>query len=101
MEIEEYAHWGEVPNPDPKIIFVLDYYQGAFSLFHDELKREGYRSDIPHPIRERFWGLLPNRIYEPLESRPLIQSYIRSVSQQLAQIIIDVYQSWLSLRPAC
>ena len=51
--------------------FFLDYYQRPFYLFLDEIKRQGYKPELPHPIRRRFWGLLPEREYNPFEARTL------------------------------
>jgi len=91
VESERISHWGEYPNPDNdgegRYVIYTDYYQRPFMLFHDQLELEGYLNDHIHPIRERYWGLLPKRVYGPLESRPLIRSYIGSIKQQLAQII--------------
>jgi len=92
MDSERISHWAEFQDHDdskPVTVLFVDYYQRPFMLFHDQLIREGYLNDNIHPIREQFWGLLPKRTYEPLESRPLIQSYIGAIKQQLAQIISE------------
>jgi len=71
---------------DEAIIYV-EYYQRVFLLLHDELKRQNYKTDTPHPIRKRFWSLLPHRKYSELESRSLVQSYINSVEHEIEQVI--------------
>ncbi len=65
----------------------LDYYQRAFILLHNELSKSGYNSKLPHPIRKRYWSLLPYRQYESLEARQLVQSYISLVENELKDII--------------
>ena len=74
-------------DEENSIFFVLDYYQRAFTLFHDELERSGYNSKIVHPIRKHFWGLLPYRNYLPLEITPFIQQYIEILERELKEII--------------
>jgi hypothetical protein len=64
---------------------MLDYYQRAFLLLQAELERGHYSIELPHPIRKRFWGLLSYRQYDPIESRPLVLSYMHSVEQELAK----------------
>lgn len=86
---------GKDENP---MIFVMDYYHRAFALFHEELKRDGFRPGIPHPIRRRFWGLLPYRQYSPIEGRELVLKYINSVERQLADIVSEYSLAyWLHL----
>jgi len=70
-----------------RMLLMLDYYQRAFALFHEELERKGYRPHVPHPIRERFWGLLPYREYGPMEGRELVRKYIESVERELSESI--------------
>jgi len=74
-------------NEESQLNVLLDYYQGAFSLLHDDLTIQGYKSDTPHPIRKRFWGLVTPGEYTPLEGRSLVLSYIKSVEDQLKDII--------------
>jgi len=69
------------------VLISTDYYQRVFYLLHLELEREGYDSELPHPIRERYWRLLPYRTYLPLESKPLILTYIASVERELSETI--------------
>ena len=79
-------HRKSSPNSKYTNIY-LEYYQRAFYLFHDELEKQGYSIETPHPIRERYWGLLAYREYSPLESRPLVLQYLRIVENELAKII--------------
>jgi hypothetical protein len=72
-------------NSHPKLIG--DYYQRSFFLFHEQLKKDGYNPERPHPIRRRFWSLLPQREYAPIEARNLMLSYIDSVKKELAEVI--------------
>jgi hypothetical protein len=66
---------------------VLPYYQRAFALLHQELKASGYDSTSPHPIRGRYWRLLPPGRYSPVESRPLLLTYIQCVESELRAIL--------------
>ncbi len=65
----------------------LDYYLHAFALFHQQLEQEGYSPEIQHPIRRRFWELLPYRSYEPFEARKLVLSYIDSIESTIADTV--------------
>jgi len=67
--------------------FVFDYYQRPFMLFHAALELEGYDIRRPHPIRQRFWSLLPYREYTPLEARPLVLTYLARIEDELSQLI--------------
>jgi len=81
--------WSE-PIPRGKereTTLLLDYYLRAFALFHQQLQREGYNPELPHPIRKRFWGLLPYRTYEPLEARELVLRYVDSVESEIANSV--------------
>lgn len=83
---DQNPYEGEGKN-EGSMILMLDYHQRAFALLHEELERDGYRSEVPHPIRRRFWGLLPYRQYNPMESSPLVLKYINSVERELAGTI--------------
>jgi hypothetical protein len=86
-----YKQWNdpyENENSEENALWVnFDYYQRPFQLFHHELRKLGYRSDFPHPIRKRFWQLLPYRDYLPLEGRVFLLQYIRSVEDELKSLI--------------
>ncbi len=69
------------------LLVSLDYYHGAFALFHDELNRTGLDTTKPHSIREQFWRLLQEGEYTPVESRSLLKQYLKSVERHLANII--------------
>ncbi len=75
-------------TPEERNVYLcLDYYQRPFALFHDELSRQGYRHQDPHPIRRRFWGLLSYRDYATIEARPLLFSYLRVVESEMRSLI--------------
>ncbi|MGB9301451.1 MAG: hypothetical protein WCD51_12785, partial [Anaerolineae bacterium] len=48
----------------PSALFI-GYHTRVFLLLHAQLDREGYSIEEPHPIRRRFWGLVPYRLYDP------------------------------------
>jgi hypothetical protein len=90
--------WNEIPyeidngesadGPEGRIILISrDYYHGAFALFHDELNRTGFKTTKPHSIRKRFWRLLQEREYTPIESRSLLLQYLKSIERTLSNII--------------
>lgn len=88
----------EIPGPDdrsgileaaggPPDALGFGYYTRVFLLLHAELERQGYSIEEPHPIRRRFWGLLPYRTYYPQEARQLVEQYLRTVEQELASAL--------------
>lgn len=66
---------------------ILEYYQPAFFLIGAELERRAYSVDVPHPLRESFWNLVPEREYDPSEGRGLVSSYLTRIEQELATIL--------------
>ena len=70
----------------PSALFI-GYHTRVFLLLHAQLDREGYSIEEPHPIRRRFWGLVPYRVYDPQEARPLVASYLRAVERELAAVL--------------
>jgi len=67
--------------------FAIDYYTHAFALLHTDLERLAYDSQSPHPVRERFWRLVPPREYSPEDARPLLMQYSVLVEQEMAAVI--------------
>jgi hypothetical protein len=70
-----------------EVFVVLEYYSRPFMLLGEAITNYGYDAKKPHEIRERFWSLLPPRIYEPFEIKPLLKQYIKSIERDLASII--------------
>lgn len=66
---------------------MLDYYQRPFQLLHQEDAHIGRDLTTPHPIRNRFWQLVPHGQYLSEEGRVFLKSYIRSVEAELASLI--------------
>lgn len=66
---------------------MLDYYQRPFHLLHREAAHIYRDLTIPHPIRNRFWQLVPRGKYASEEGRVLLKSYARSVEAELADSI--------------
>lgn len=86
--IDKYLLWHEgIPAEGPAILLHLDYYQRVFALLHQQLRETDYNPERPHPVRKRFWSLLPYREYSPIESRELLVQYLDSVERELAQSI--------------
>ncbi len=77
--------WKDDQKQPPMLVW--DYYIRPFVLFHVQLEKEGYQIETPHPIRSRFWGLLPPREYSAMEGRPLLFSYLRSLEENVAAIV--------------
>jgi len=63
---------------------MLDYYQRPFQLLHTRI---GGDLTTPHPIRNRFWQLVPPGQYPSEEGRVFLKSYTRSVEAELASLI--------------
>ncbi|MBN1315798.1 MAG: hypothetical protein JXA42_10030 [Anaerolineales bacterium] len=85
-QLSRLKRWDEEFPEDPKngSVFVMyTYYQRPFSFFHLELEKHGFDTTVPHPIRKRFWGLLPHRVYSPIEGRKLVERYLDSVEREL------------------
>ncbi|MHC4796222.1 MAG: hypothetical protein ACYTF1_06220, partial [Planctomycetota bacterium] len=66
-------------------ILILEYFQIAFSKFHQQLELEGFSIDVPHPKRESFWRMVIPGMYSPSEARDLLQRYLWSVDEQLRE----------------
>ena len=65
----------------------LDYYHRAFALIHKEFADAHQDFKAPHPMRSRFWQLVPPGTYTPHEGRVLLNTYLVSVETELARII--------------
>lgn len=72
---------------DSNEMLAIEYYSRPFMLLGQSLSQYGYDIQKPHEIRKRFWSLLPPRIYEPLEIKPLLKQYNKSIERDLASII--------------
>jgi hypothetical protein len=66
---------------------MLDYYQRPLHLLHQEFAHICGDLTIPHPIRNRFWQLVPHGGYTSEEGRLLLKSYIRSVEAELSNSV--------------
>ena len=76
----------------------IEYYQAPFALFNDELARTGQFNDAPHSVRQNYWGLLPERRYEPEEARVLLKKYLCVLEERIANIVSrNSLASWLHL----
>jgi len=84
-------HNSQEPNQDNSESytpgFFLDYYQRPFKIMHEEISRSFPDSTSPHPIRERFWQLIPFGEYPPNRGRVFLKSYLTSVESELAKIM--------------
>lgn len=72
---------------DQSMSLILTYYGRPFAYLHEALRRTGFDIRTPHPVRQRFWHLLPEREYPPLEARPLLQKYLICLEEHLAEIV--------------
>ena len=66
---------------------LLDYYQRPFYLMHQNIKQSQEALVSPHPIRNRFWKLIPDDIYDKAKARELLNSYLVSVESELSRYI--------------
>jgi len=69
------------------ILFMLDYYQRPFHLLHQENKQPREDFFSPHPIRARFWQLIPYGDYDSDKARELLNSYLLSIESELSKYI--------------
>lgn len=65
----------------------IDYYQPAFALLHSHLFESGFPFKEIHPIRKRFWKLVPDGTHEPEWGREIINKYLVSVESELKSIL--------------
>lgn len=65
----------------------IDYYQPAFALLHSHLLESGFPFWKPHPIRERFWSLVPDGTREPEWGRAIVSKYLVSIESELKNIL--------------
>jgi hypothetical protein len=77
------------PNKEnsPAAHLALDYYQPAFALLHGHLLDSGFPFRETHPIRQRFWKLVPDGRHEPEWGREIICKYLVSVESELKKIL--------------
>jgi len=84
-------HTDQEPNLDNSESYTpgifLEYYQRPFKIMHEEISRSFPDSTSPHPIRERFWQLIPFGEYSPNRGRVFLKSYLTSVESELAKIV--------------
>ncbi len=67
--------------------YIIEYYQHPFYLFHKEHARSTSDFFLPHPIRQRFWQLVPPDEYTPQQARNFLKSYLTAVETQLGELI--------------
>lgn len=65
----------------------LEYYTRPFLLIHAEYADSNLETGSPHPIRSRFWQLIPHGEYVPEEGRTFLTSYGLSVESELKRIL--------------
>ena len=88
-----YHSWQEprAGEPEPHaILHALDYYQRPFILLHEENARSHPKLAAVHPIRNRFWQLVPPGEYTSEEGRIFLTSYLTAVEAELAKFISDL-----------
>jgi len=73
-------------NDLPRVL-AIDYYQRVFALIHQEFAHAHQDFKAPHPIRNRFWQLVPPGTYTPHEGRVFLDTYLGSVETELAKLI--------------
>ena len=69
------------------MIAYLEYYQGPFILFHDDLRNSGYEPLKHHEVAASFWGIVPPGHYDSESARPIIQQYLSVLEQRLSDVI--------------
>ena len=88
-----YHDWQEPWKGEPEphtIVHALDYYQRPFLLLHKENARNHPGLAPVHPIRDRFWQLVPLGEYTSEEGRGFLTSYLTAVEAELAKSISDL-----------
>ena len=74
-------------NNQTNVALWMDYYQRPFLLIHSEHARTYHNFQLPHPIRKRFWELIPPGQYNLERARVFLNSYLVSVESELAKHI--------------
>lgn len=85
-----YDNRKELQGEDPQgssVSYMVEYYQRPFMLFHYEHSRSSSDFFAPHPIRQRFWQLIPPDEYTRQQARDYLQSYLIAVESQLGELI--------------
>jgi len=72
---------------DNKPLIGLEYYQRPFMLISQQYMDSCESIGVPHPIRERFWGVVPPGEYEPNKAQELLYSYAVAIQTTLEKVI--------------
>jgi hypothetical protein len=75
------------PKGNDQPLIVYEYYQRPFALFHEEIDRQIGKSKSPHPVRERFWQLMPLGKHPLPKGREFLQSYLATVETEIERIV--------------
>jgi hypothetical protein len=88
--INESHNYGETKPEEPNsssAIYGIEYYQRPFHLIHNEHARSISNFFLPHPIRSRYWQLVPPGRYGLYQARNYLNSYLNAVEAQLSESI--------------
>ena len=68
-------------------IMILEYYQKAFALFHNEYCNRPDYFRGPHPIRNRYWQFMREGTYDLYQARQLLGQYLSVLEREMSEII--------------
>lgn len=95
MEMHQY-NWRLPNSQEPETgenvtsLIMMDYYQRPFQLLHQEYSHISSDNSSTHPIRNRFWQLIPPGEYMPEEGRAFLKSYLTTVEAELARPLTEL-----------
>jgi hypothetical protein len=74
----------------------LDYYQRPFYLISQPIVAEVLKQ--PHAKRKSFWSLVPEKEYNYIQSKQLIETYYSSILKEIKKIVSSKSRMyWLHL----
>lgn len=77
----------ETEDEEPMQFFVCEYYQRAFGYLHEKLRELDDDPCSYHSIRNKFWGSVPEGIYNPEIGEMLVNEYLKRLENEISNII--------------
>ena len=64
----------------------FEYHNMAFFYLHQELEKL-HKDVMYHPIRNEFWGIVPEGLYDPIDGGKLVEDYLEILEHEIKKII--------------
>ncbi|MDD5008967.1 MAG: hypothetical protein PHU49_06210 [Syntrophorhabdaceae bacterium] len=67
-------------------VWLVEYYNRAFTLFHRDYAQRLEPAESVHPIRGRFWQYVPEGFYGQSKSIELLQTYLKVLEREIVSV---------------